>query len=254
MPEPNHDAAIDAAGPAGAPTIILLHGSSETCRMWQPQAQALSDSFRVIAADLPGHGSLAALPFRMDDVIERIADLVDREARGPVILAGISLGGYVAMEFAARHPEKAAGLVLLSCTGEPTGPGAALYWAGTWVMSAAPITWLAALKRSLGRILYSPDLAHLLTGYYFRGGAQGIREVLWKSYIEKVRSYPGPVLFINGQRDYPFRSSERRFLAAARQGRLEVIPRAYHVCNLDDPARVTGLIREFAQSVVAAPR
>lgn len=219
--------------------------------MWQPQALALSDSFRVIAADLPAHGALAAVAFQMEDAVERLAELVDREAHGPAILAGISLGGYVAMEFAARHPERAAGLVLLSCTAEPTGPGAALYWAGTWVMSVAPIACLAALKRSLGRILYSPDLSHLLTGYYFRGGAQGIREVLWTSYIEKVQRYPGPILFINGRRDLPFRSSERRFLAAARQGRLEVIPHAYHVCNLDDPTRVTSAIRKFVVSLAS---
>jgi pimeloyl-ACP methyl ester carboxylesterase len=249
MPEPKQEAPFDAAGPLCAPTIILLHGSSETRRMWQPQAQALSDSFRVIAADLPAHGALAALAFRMEDTVEWLAELVGRETRGPAVLVGISLGGYVAMEFAARYPEKAAGLVLLSCTGEPTSVGAALYWAGTWVMSVAPIAWLAALKRSLARILYSPDLSYLLTGYFFRGGAQGIREVLWKSYIEKVRSYPGPILFINGSRDLPFRTSERRFLAAAPQGRLEVVPRAYHVCNLDDPARVTSAIRGFAESL-----
>jgi pimeloyl-ACP methyl ester carboxylesterase len=219
--------------------------------MWQPQTQALSDSFRVIAADLPAHGALAPVAFHMEDAVARLAELVEREARGPAILAGISLGGYLAMEFAERYPEKAAGLVLLSCTGEPTSVGAAFYWAGTWVMSVAPIAWLAALKRSLARILYS-SASDLLTGYYFRGGAQGIREVLWKSYIEKVRNYSGPILFINGSRDLPFRTSERRFLAAARQGRLEVIPRAYHVCNLDDPARVSSAIRSFAGSLASA--
>jgi len=250
MPEPIQKGAFDATGPAGAPAIILLHGSSETRQMWQPQAQALSNSFRVIAADLPAHGSLAPVAFHMEDAVARLAELVECEARGPAILVGISLGGYVAMEFAVRHPKRAAGLVLMSCTGEPTSIGAALYWAGTWVMSVAPIAWLAGLKRSLARFLY-PSACHLLTGYYFRGGAQGIREVLWKSYIEKVRGYPGPILFINGSRDLPFRTSERRFVAAARQGRLEVIRRAYHVCNLDDPARATSAIRSFAESIAS---
>jgi len=247
-------AAFDSSGPAGAPAIVLLHGSSETRLQWQPQARALSEDFHVITADLPAHGALAGTPFRIDHVVAWLSDLIDKHAGGRAILAGISLGGYVTMEFAARHPQQVAGAVLLSCTAEPAGPGAALFLAATWFMSLAPLAVLKAMKAAIGRILYAPDMAHLLTGHYFRGGAQGIRAVLWRSYIKKIRAYPGPVLFINGQRDYPFRSGERRFQAAARAGRLEVIPRAYHVCNLDEPARVTSLIREFALSVAAAPR
>jgi pimeloyl-ACP methyl ester carboxylesterase len=217
--------------------------------MWEPQMIALSDAFHTVAADMPAHGALAHLPFRMEDVLDWLANLIDREAGGRAIIAGISLGGYVTMAFAARYPDKTAAAVLLSCTAEPTGPGAALYWLGTWFMMVAPQSWLAALKRLAGRMLYPADLAHLLTGGYFRGGARGIRAVLGHSHIEKVRGYPGPILFINGHRDLPFRSSERRFLAAAQKGRLEVIPRAYHVCNLDDPARVTATIRLFAESL-----
>jgi len=242
---------FDIAGPAGAPTIILLHGSSETRRQWQPQARALCDAFRVIAADLPAHGALAGMPFRMDEVAAWLSNLITQHAGGRAIVAGISLGGYVTMEFASRHPEQVAGAVLLSCTAEPTGPGAALFLLGTWFMSLAPLPLLRAMKRLVGDFLYSPEAAELLTGFCFRGGAQGIRAVLWRSYSKKIHEYPSPVLFINGQRDWPFRLNERRFLAAARQGRLELIPRAYHVCNLDDPARVTSLIREFANSLPA---
>jgi len=245
---------FDSSGPAGAPTIILLHGSSETRLQWQPQARALSDAFRVIAVDLPAHGALAAVPFRLDDVVAWLSNFITQHAGGRAIVAGISLGGYVTMEFASRHPEQVAGAVLLSCTAEPTGPGAALFLVATWFMSLAPLPLLQAMKRAMGRILYSPEAAGLLAGFCFRGGAQGIRAVLWCGYINKIRAYPGPVLFINGQRDYPFRLNERRFLAAAQHGRLEVIPRAFHVCNLDDPSRVTALIRDFALSIAAAPR
>jgi len=246
--------AFDASGPAGAPTIILLHGSSETRRQWQPQARALSDSFHVIAADLPAHGVLVGTPFRLDDVVAWLSNLITHHAGGRAILAGISLGGYVTMEFASRHPEQVAGAVALSCTAEPTGPGAALFLVATWFMSLAPLPLLRVMKRVAGDFLYSPEAAELLTGFCFRGGAQGIRAVLWRSFVEKIRAFPGPILFINGQRDWPFRFNERRFLAAAQHGRLEVIPRAYHVCNLDDSARVTSLIRDFAGTVSAAPR
>lgn len=247
-------AAFDSAGPVSAPTIILLHGSSETRRQWEPQAHALANEFHVIAADLPAHGALAAIPFTLDGTVTLLSDLINEHAGGRAIVAGISLGGYVTMEFAARHPEQVAGAVLLSCTAEPTGPGAAIFYLATLFMSVAPLPVLRWMKLVMGDILYPPEAAALLTGFYFRGGAQGIRAVLWRSFVKKVPLYLGPMLFINGQRDYPFRTSERRFVAAARNGRLEIIPRAYHVCNLDDPARVTALIREFARSLAPAPR
>jgi pimeloyl-ACP methyl ester carboxylesterase len=241
-----HEAEFDAAGLPGAPVIIFLHGSSETRRMWEPQTISLADSFRTIAADLPSHGALAKIPFRMESVVEWLAQLIDREAGGRAIIAGISLGGYVAMEFAARHPEKAAALILLSCTAEPTGPGTALYFISTSVMSLVPQKLLRVVKGFVFRLLYPPHLSALVTGDDFRGGARGIRQVLGHSFIAKVRAFPGPILFVNGQRDFLFRSSERRFLAAARQGRLELVPKAYHVCNLDDPERVSTAIRRFA--------
>lgn len=48
----------DVAGPREAFPIVLLHGAAATRKMWVPQMEALSDEFRVIALDLPGHGPL----------------------------------------------------------------------------------------------------------------------------------------------------------------------------------------------------
>ena len=242
-------ATFDAAGPRGAPAIVLLHGSSETRRMWKPQVQALADSFRVIVPDYHGHGALSHLPFHMDRAMEHIAAIVDREAGGRAVVAGLSLGGYLTMEFANRYPEKLRGIVLMSCTAEPTGVGAALYWLATWVMSTAPLPILAGIKAGFSHLLVGSEMAQLIDGAWFRGGAQGCRAIMWKSSIEKVRAYSGPILFINGSRDYPFRSRERSFLKAAPHARIELIPRGYHPCNLSDPARVTAAVRAFAQSV-----
>jgi pimeloyl-ACP methyl ester carboxylesterase len=56
--------AFGAAGPAHAPALRLPYGSVVTRKMWRPQPCDLSDEYRVIAPDLPEHGTLAP-PFRM---------------------------------------------------------------------------------------------------------------------------------------------------------------------------------------------
>jgi len=95
----------DVAGPVDGRAIVLVHGSTVTRKSWLLQVEALRYAYRVIIPDLPGHGALADQPFDFDAALDRLAEVIHREASGPVLMAGISLGGYVAMMFASRHPE-----------------------------------------------------------------------------------------------------------------------------------------------------
>lgn len=99
----------DLAGPEGARTIVFLHGMRVTRRMWEPQMGRLSSRFRVIAADLPGHGSRKDELFHVERAVEELAEVIDQAAGGRALVVGLSLGGYIAMEFGARYPRKAAG-------------------------------------------------------------------------------------------------------------------------------------------------
>ncbi|HLW44158.1 MAG TPA: alpha/beta hydrolase, partial [Candidatus Acidoferrales bacterium] len=112
MPDTN---AYDVAGPPGAPTIVFLHGMRVTRKMWKSQMERLANSYRLIALDLPGHGALSNIPFRLDGAVTTIAEVINREGRNArALVVGISLGGYVSMEFGARYPEKTVGLVIAS--------------------------------------------------------------------------------------------------------------------------------------------
>jgi pimeloyl-ACP methyl ester carboxylesterase len=110
------DPIFDAAGSADAPALILVHGSVVTLKMWLPRLRGLSDTYRVIAPDLPGHGVLAHVPFTFAAAVRMLAELIDREAQGRALVAGLSLGGYIAIEPANCHPDQVAGLVLSGCS------------------------------------------------------------------------------------------------------------------------------------------
>lgn len=241
----------DIAGPPGAPAILFIHGMRVTRNMWKPQMERLSDAYRVIALDLPGHGALRYLPFRFDDAVAKIAEVLDRETRDRALIVGLSLGGYIAMEFGARYPRKAAGLVIASATVEPRGWHTAPYHLLAALMDKLPTKWLDWTSRTFFQIVYSPEKAEPLIapGFYMRGGSQGMREIFGKEFCPRLAAYPGPVLLLNGALDLGFRMHERKFLAASQNGRLEIIPKAFHLANIDQPDAFSSAVRHFAESI-----
>ena len=118
-PEPGE--AVDAAGSLDAPPIVLVHGSVVSRKMWLPQLRSLSSAHRVVAPDLPGHGDLADVPFTFAAAVETVRGAIARDAGGRALVVGLSLGGWVAIELAHRHPETVAGLVLVGCSRDTNG-------------------------------------------------------------------------------------------------------------------------------------
>jgi pimeloyl-ACP methyl ester carboxylesterase len=244
--------AYDLAGPADARPIVLLHGALVTRKMWGPQMAGLSDEFRLIAPDLPGHGTLAGMPFTFDAAVRAVADLIDREAKGRALVVGLSLGGYTAMELGFRHPERTAGLVLADCSREPRGPAAAAShrYAARAVWSPAA-DWASPLSERVIRFRYPPAIADpiVAAGFYPKGAAEGIAEIFHGRHLSRLDAYPNPILFINGEEDYVFRAGEEEFVRTARSARLEVIPRAAHGSNLDEPSVFNAAVRAFARTL-----
>jgi pimeloyl-ACP methyl ester carboxylesterase len=243
--------AYDVCGDGNSRAIVFLHGMRVTRRMWQPQIEALAPEFRTIALDLPGHGSMRSEPFHLEKATEHVAKVVDDAASGRALVVGISLGGYTAIEFGARYPEKAAGLVMASASVEPNGWYNLPYKIALAAMAHLPERWLGQLNRAVFLALYGRARAQPLIGpgFFMRGGAASIREVMSRRFGPKLAAYPGPVLLLNGARDLGFRIHEKRFLALAQQGQLEVIPKAFHLANIDQPERFSEAVRRFAKAL-----
>src|SRR2546427_10570624 len=99
---------IDAPGPVGAPTLVLLHGLSATAALnWFTTFPTLARRFRLVAPDLRGHGRgiRSNRTFRLEDCADDIAALADALGIERFIPVGYSMGGPVAQLVWHRHPE-----------------------------------------------------------------------------------------------------------------------------------------------------
>lgn len=114
-----------AARDNAALPLVLLHGIGSGAASWVQQFDALGGTRRVLAWDAPGYGTstpLASASPVATDYARALADWLDTLGIGRCMLAGHSLGAIVAGAFAAAHPERVAGLLLISPAG---GYGAA---------------------------------------------------------------------------------------------------------------------------------
>jgi pimeloyl-ACP methyl ester carboxylesterase len=106
----------------GAP-IVLLHGFPLDSRVWKAQRDALSKTHRVITPDLRGFGkSPSADAFTMESVADDVHALLSDLGMLPVILGGLSMGGYAALAYAKKYPTDLKGLILVDTRAEADTP------------------------------------------------------------------------------------------------------------------------------------
>ena len=248
---PAADTSCDLAGPPGAPAIVLVHGSVVSRKIWGPQLPALSASYRVIAPDLPGHGDLANVPFSFDAAIEVLRGVIDRHARGRAFVVGLSLGGYIAIEFAARHPERVEGLVIAGATVNFTG---VLGWYLKAVSALMRRGWLTPKRATMERktrALFPQALAadrdaQMAAGVFPGALAPAFTEMAGRDFAAILAKYPGPTLLLNGARDTRAAKGAAAFATRAPRAKVAVIENAGHASNLDQPERFTAAVAEFA--------
>ena len=249
-----HLGAIDAAGPIDAPALVLVHGSVVSRKVWLPQLRSLSDVHRVIAPDLPGHGELGASPWSFDSAVETVARTIESEARGRALVVGLSLGGYVAIQLAHRHPGSVSGLVLVGCSRGFDGALGVYLKAVAGLMRRGFFRQTEEKLEQKTRRLFSPAFADVAdeqvsAGLHGEPLADAFSEMASTDWLALVASIDAPILIVNGERDSMARRGEKDFVAAAPASRVETLAGAGHACNLDQPEAFDRVVREFARSI-----
>ena len=227
------------------PRLVLVHGSMASSAQWADYPGLLPD-FDVVPIDLPGHGGRAGERFSTGAALDAIGEAVDGDA--PAVLAGHSLGGYLAGLFAGTRPHTLAGLALIGATGNPRSP-----LAGTYRGFAKLTRWVSHERLGRSRLALAarlgvrPELLPEQADY-------ATLPAVWRAVMADcpprvLRGVTCPVLFVNGQFDQ-MRIDERRYRRLVPGAELAIVPRASHLAPLTHPDVVAGILSRWAAPLV----
>lgn len=225
--------------------------------MWRPQLEALEAAGVIAAApDLPGHGARHTEAFTLDEALDTIDETIDTlPGEGPVVLVGLSLGGYLAMEFAGRRRERIDGLIAMACTTPPIAFGLDAYRAVGEALTRSGQHALR-MQRLAQTLVLGPEGADdfLAGGLGLTALHDAVNSVATLDPIDAIRRAAAadlPVWFVSGQFDQ-MRLGERRFRLAAPDAWHTIVPYASHVVSLANPGAVSHLLVRTARAVAGA--
>ena len=154
----------ECPGPRRAETLMLIHGVAVTAELnWGKAFAPLARHFRVVAADLRGHGGgiRAGSRFRLEDCADDVAALAGVLGIGTCMAVGYSMGGMVAQLLARRHPSLLSGLVLCSTAGNVRESPAEMLAALALPTTAAALRWNPLLQMMSAELLGMTLLGHV---------------------------------------------------------------------------------------------
>jgi len=243
------------------PAVVLLHGFLEHSAMWAKVWPHLPKGYTYLLLDLPGHGRSENLDstHSMELMAETVQALLTHTKQEGALLWGHSLGGYVALAFAERYPERLRGILLQNSTAGADSPerrqgrDASLKLAErhctSYIRHAIPLHFTAFAKPSLGAAIAeaiaqglstSPDgVLAALRGMKIRADRQHI----W-------REIQVPKLLFAGKNDPLI-----PFAVSAKQGAMAGVQwcpsEGGHMAHYEDRERLIACARTFISEVYA---
>ncbi len=255
---------LNFADDGPGPVVVLLHGFPLDLSMWDAQRETLGSMYRVITPDLRGHGRSAAPDgiYPIDDMADDVVETLDSlRIAEPVVLGGLSMGGYVALSIAARYPKRLRGLILMNTHASSDSPDAARLRKG----QASEVEETGSVQPVVAAMM--PRLFSPLTQTRRPELVAKIREVMENTSpravagaLRGLAARPDrtpdlarislPTLVMSGSDDVLIPPDVTRAMAAAMpNAEMVIIPESGHLSPLENPASANGAILRFLSSL-----
>ena len=226
--------------------VLLVHGIRSSSTMWRP-VQPLLDQAGVRHAllDLPGHGVRRGEEFTIAACREAIEEGM-AALGGDAVVAGLSLGGFLSLNWAAHTANPPLAVLAASCSVQPRGLPLRAYQGAAHVFAQLPDEGRAVNDLAARWVLGPDAAADLNEDVAFEVMVPALRAMAAVHPLEDLARIEVPVWLVNGTWDH-FRLEERTFLRAVRFGRLVRIPRAGHIITAHQPELFARVLTQLAR-------
>ncbi len=244
--------------------LVLLHAFPLSHEMWRGQIREFADDYQIIAPDARGFGESTSFDDLSTDaepslqlVAQDVVALLDRlGVTQPIILCGLSMGGYTALEFARQFPDRLAGLILADTRADADSDEAKKS-RDEMIEFARSHTGEAVAEKMLPKLLGQTtrehnlavaarvrELAEPLTGHNAAAMLTALRNR--RDSTEMLSEIKVPTLVVGGAEDEICSPEIMAAMAAKIHGaRHETIRDAGHLSNLEAPESFNAVLREW---------
>lgn len=243
-------------GGTGVP-ILFIHGFPHDRTLWTPQLQGMTAQARVLAVDLRGFGeTTVAPPYSMDQYADDLVGFLDMLHVERAVVAGLSMGGYIAFAMWRRHAKRIRALVLANTRAGADGDEAKerrrsqmalARTQGSNAIADAVLTGMLG-KTTRGK---RPEIVNTVHRMISSAPVDGVIGAL-QAMIDRpdstdtLRTIDVPTLVVTGDEDTIIPIEDVRSMQAGIRGSsLEVITGAGHLTNLERPAAFNHVVSEF---------
>jgi pimeloyl-ACP methyl ester carboxylesterase len=233
-------------------TFLLIHGVAGASIQWLELAEHLEEEHRVIALDLPGHGSSTGRGGRsVESYLKAVRSFTEALHLTPTILCGYSMGGAIAMEYALKYPEDVFALGLIST-------GARLKVSPLFLEICLEKD-MEKLKILLGKYAFAPSVSLIQIQKWYKKWGLPASEVIYGDFLacnsfdlmEGVEKIKTPALVVCGDEDRmtPVKYSE--FLASKMENSsLHIIEGGGHMLMVEKPLELSAALADFAKTLM----
>jgi pimeloyl-ACP methyl ester carboxylesterase len=263
-PAAHATAVLHALRPGTGLPLVLLHAFPLDSRMWADVAAAVPAGVPVLAVDLPGLGAAQGAPLpepSLEASADAVAAVLAQDGQRRAVVAGLSMGGYVALALLERHPEIVAGLGLLDtkATADTDEARANRLRVADAVEASGTVDEVRPMATALlGADARDRDVPARVEEWI---AAQAPAGVAWSQRAMAARpdrtavlaGYRGPALVLVGEEDGPTPPAEAHRSAALLGVAPVVVPGAGHLTAVETPRPVAASLTQLHTRALTDP-
>jgi pimeloyl-ACP methyl ester carboxylesterase len=244
------------------PAIVFMHGAVMDRTMFDLQLAELSDEFRAIAVNHRARTDRWQGPYDLWDLADDLRDFMDDLGVERAVVAGMSMGGYVALRFALRYPERVRGIVMIASTALPNTPDEQVEFAKEFdkVADAPTIPrdwaeWVASVVFGETTTREHPELVESWVQHWMAYSGPSLVEEAncWlprEDLTDRLPEIGVPALIVHGAEDVAI-PIERAAVMEEQLGdaTMVVVEGAGHTVNVEGAGVVNDRIRSFLNAL-----